>query len=545
MTDAILGKRPIGDWTLIFLCAAALWALNAIWLANDTRPPVWDMALHQTYALNYVPGFQPSPELRLWQFSGNYPPFVHLLIAAAFRTFHPSPHVATLANLPASLVLFWALFELSLYFTSAAAARWACLLMLLTPYLIWMSRETVLDYWLSAWLAAAWMILIRTDGFGSRGWSRVFGLACALGLLTKWLFAGFMAIPFAAVAIRYRIWKDEERLVNASQAFLLAASVAGVWYAPNLAQLIRYFGQNAQIGRLEGEPPVLSFQSFIYYLRLLEGYQMYALLFFLMTGGLVFVIARPLMRDRALWIAFVAGGWLAMTLLRTKDPRFTMPLLTLLLIPPAAWLASWSTGSNRRLGRSAQVLFVGALSVQAYAGNFGISWLPQQVVLMTGYQGSLRWDWQLFSQNYFGILGAPRREDWKQNEILDRVAEESKQRGATMSLALVPDLARFDSLNFQLAARLAKLPARIGHIGSAAGGLSAFDGYDFVVTSQMEQGMSWTTRDAESLNQLIVNRPDIFKPISVYRLPTGDAVQLCFIDRPGRGNGEGHISGKY
>jgi 4-amino-4-deoxy-L-arabinose transferase-like glycosyltransferase len=103
LTYASLGKRPIGDWTLIFACAGALWAVNAIWLANDTRPPVWDMALHQTYALNYVPGFQAQPELRLWQLSGNYPPFVHLLIAAAFRIFHPNPHIARLySNSPST-----------------------------------------------------------------------------------------------------------------------------------------------------------------------------------------------------------------------------------------------------------------------------------------------------------------------------------------------------------------------------------------------------------------------------------------------------------
>src|SRR5262249_2906364 len=157
---------------------------------------------HQMYALNYVPGFQPPEGLKFWELSGNYPPFVHLVIAGVFRMFHPGPHVATLANIPATLLLVWALFELGIYFTSAAAARWACILMLLTPYLLWMSRETILDYWLSAWTAAAWVFLIKTDGFHSRGWSRCFGLVCALGLLTKWLFGGFIAIPFLIISIR-------------------------------------------------------------------------------------------------------------------------------------------------------------------------------------------------------------------------------------------------------------------------------------------------------------------------------------------------------
>jgi 4-amino-4-deoxy-L-arabinose transferase-like glycosyltransferase len=502
--------------------------VNGIWLAIDTRPPVWDMALHQMYALNYVPGFQTVQGLRIWEFSGNYPPFVHLLIASAFRIFHPGTHIASLANVPATFLLFWALFELGIYFTSAAAARWACILMLLTPYLIWMSRETILDYWLSAWVATAWVMLIRTDGFQSRSWSRFFGLVCALGLLTKWLFAGFLAIPFLVVSIRHRIWKDSERLVNAAQSLMIAAAIAGLWYAPNLAQLIRYFRQNAQIGALEGEPPVFSFQSLIYYVRLLEGYQLYALLFLLLAGGLAFVISRSVLRDPALWVALVAGGWFAMTLLRTKDPRFTMPLLAPLLLIPAAWLASWSSG---RLGRSAQVLVIAALIMQAYAINFGISWLPQQVIVMPGYQGSLRWDWQLFSQNLLGILGAPRREDWKQSEILDRVAEEARKHGATMSLALIPDLPRFDYFNFQLAAKLAKMPMHISHLGSAVGGVAAFDGYDFALMSEMEQGMPWTTTNARALNGLIVDRGDIFKPIAFYRLPNGDAVRLYFIDR--------------
>jgi 4-amino-4-deoxy-L-arabinose transferase-like glycosyltransferase len=509
----------------VLACTAAVWIINAIWLAIDTRPPVWDMALHQMYALNYIPGFHPE-DLKFstfWLLSGNYPPFVHLVIAAVLRIFHASPHIATLANIPATFLLFWALFELGVYFTSEAAAKWACILMLLTPYLMWMSRETILDYWLSAWTAVAWVLLIWADGFESRRWSRVFGVSCGLGLLTKWLFPGFIAIPFLLVALRARIWKNAERLVNAAQSILLAAAIAGLWYARNLAHLIQYFGENAQIGALEGEPPVFSFQSFIYYLRLLEGYQLYAVLFVLLVGGLAFVISRSALHDRALWIAMVIGGWLAMTLLRTKDPRFTMPLLAPLLVIPAAWITSW-----RRAG---QMFVLAVLILQAYAINFGITWLPQQIVLMPGYQGSLRWDWQLFSQHYFNILGAPRQEEWQQNEIINRVSEEATKRNAAASLALVPDLARFNYFNFQLAAKLAKMPMRIEHVATATAGVSSFDGFHFVVTTEMEQGMPWTTGEARALNQLIVSRPDIFKPITSYRLPNGDAAQLYFINR--------------
>jgi 4-amino-4-deoxy-L-arabinose transferase-like glycosyltransferase len=512
-------------WVPIVACSVALWLLHGVWLAIDTRPPVWDMAVHQTYALNYLPGFSPHSG-NFWELSGNYPPLVHLFIAGVFWILHPDPRIAPLVNFPATFLLFWSLFELGRYFVSAAAAKWACILMLLTPYLIWLSRETILDYWLSAWVAAAWVCLIRTNGFESRTWARLFGVVSACGLLTKWLFAGFMAFPFLYVALRHRIWKDGKRLISAAESLILASAIASVWYLPNLSRLARYFTENAQIGVLEGEPPVFSYQSFIYYLRLLEGYQLFALLFLLLALGLIFVLSKQVLREPLMWCVIVAGGWLSVTLLRTKDPRFTMPLLAPLLIIPGAWLASW-TGSH--LGRVMRIVVIALLVVQAYAINFGISWLPEQVILMRGYQGSLRWDWQLYSQDYFGISGAPRREDWKQVEILNRAAEEARRRSASISLALVPDLPRFDSSNFLLAARLAKLPARVVHL-QAPGGLDAFEGYDFAVVSEREQGISWTTNRAAALNQFILDRPDIFNLVSTHTLPTGTPVRLYFIN---------------
>jgi len=137
----------------------------------------------------------------------------------------------------------------------------------------------------------------------------------------------------------------------------------------------------------------------------------------------------------------------------------------------------------------------------------------------------------VFSQHYFGILGAPRREDWKQNEIISRVADEAGRRGVRMSLALVPDFPRFNYFNFQLAAKLAKIPMRIDHLQFATGGFAAFNKYDFAIMSENDQGMPWSTREAGPLNDVITGRPDIFKIVSMYNLPGGEVVRLYFIDR--------------
>ena len=512
------------DSMLILLLSAGLWGIHAVWLRRDTRPPVWDMALHQSYALNYLQlNPPPRPPFRWWDRLGNYPPFVHLAIALCYYLFHPGPHIAILANIPATLLLLWAVFELGSEVAGAAAGRWACALTALTPYLIWMSRETMLDYWLSAWVGASLVILYKTRGFASRAGSLILGGALALGLLTKWLFLGFVWFPLLYIFIRHRVWRDRERLINAADSLLIAGLVAAVWYLPNLPKLIRYFSENAEIGAIEGEPQAFSAQSLVYYLWLLEGYQLFGPLFLLLLIASFFVLRKKLLRDgNYLWGA-IAGGWLVMTLLRTKDPRFTMPLLGLVAIVSGAWIQSWQ---ERRMMKAAKAALVALLVFQAYLVNFGVHWLPQEVVLAQGYQGSLRWDWNLYLQHYFHILGPPRREDWKQREILGRVQADAVQKRIRPSLALVPDLARFNAANFLLQARLDGIPMRVDHLRLPAQGLRTFEGFNYVLMTEGDQGMPWTTSQSRRLNQIIVDEHGIFRLLELFRLPNGDYVRL-------------------
>src|SRR5437867_2702241 len=319
------------DYCYIFALAASLWLSNAVWLLRDTRPPVWDMALHQSYALNYWPGEDNRvPPLQSQARSGNYPPFVHLVIAFFYLMFHPGPHIAVLANIPATFLLLWGVYQLALDLAGGAAARWACFITTVIPYLMWFSRETVLDYWLSAWVVAGLAVLWRTEGFQRRGRCLALGFIFALGLLTKWLFAGFVFFPVLYVLMRHRVWRDAERLVNFADSALIAGVLSAVWYVPNLPRLIPYFLENARVGEREGEPPVLSFQSWIYYLRLLEGYQLFAILFVIVLLSVYWVYRKGLLSDGPYLTIAVAGGWRTMTIVRTIDLRFALSLLGLL-----------------------------------------------------------------------------------------------------------------------------------------------------------------------------------------------------------------------
>jgi 4-amino-4-deoxy-L-arabinose transferase-like glycosyltransferase len=518
-----------GQRHLVFVLAlaAALWIVHAVWLVYDTRPPLWDMAMHQVYALNYLPGGYADPDLSRSRYSGNYPPFVHLAVAAVFWLFHPGPHIAVLANIPATVLLFWAIYELARMLSGAGAARWTCILVALTPYLIWFSREVILDYWLCAWVSVSLVFLLKTKGFESRSASVLFGLSCALGLLTKWFFAAFLLVPVIYIVVRNRAWRSSRQRTHGILAALIAGGVAGIWYLPNFPELFRFFIRNTQVGAMEGEPPVLSFQSCIYYLRLLEGYQLFALLFGVLLLSCFFVCRSHGMREGKFWVLSIVGGWLILTALRTKDPRFTMPLLGPLMIVAGIWVESWGNGWKSKVARA---VLVTGLCFQAYAINFGIRWLPQEVIIAKGYQGSVRWDWNLYLQHLFHILGPPKQEDWKLDVILDRMAEDSRSRKTAPDLAVIPDLPRFNSLNFLLYARLHRLQSRVEHRQSASEGMQAFDGIRYVLITEKEQGMNWTTRDSSALNRFILNEPSVFHLLGAYPLPNGDTARLFSID---------------
>jgi hypothetical protein len=523
---------PWRDYLLLSALTALIWGVNAVWLELDSRPPVWDMAMHQGYALNYLPGAMGASEgVPFWAFSGVYPPFVHVVIAFFYLLLHAGPHVATLANLPATALLFWSVYHLASDCAGPGGARWTCVLMALTPYLFWMSREAILDYWLSAWVAAGVLVLRRSDAFKHRNYSILFGCICALGLLTKWLFACFLFVPALYVLGQGRVWNERARLLNVVAAFVITSAFSSVWYLPNLSELARYFPVNAQTGALEGEPPVLSMQSFVYYVRLLEGYQFFAILFVLFLVSLLLTFKRKLILHGLFLSIAVAGAWLALTLIRTKDPRFSMPLLGLLLIVPGAWMHSW-----RRTWPlcASKILLISVLMLQAYAINFGISWLPQEVILAEGYQGSLRWDWNLYLQHYFHILGAPRQENWHQAEILRRVNKDATEHELRRTLALVPDLPRFNVLNFQLYARLLQIPCRVGRIVLRPDGIFPLDVVDYVLTTDGDQGMSWTTLTSRQLTNVVQNS-SVFELVEQFPLPQGDVACLYRVKRSGPG----------
>jgi 4-amino-4-deoxy-L-arabinose transferase-like glycosyltransferase len=510
---------------LVLAHAGASWS----WLGSDNRPPLWDMALHQTAGLRFhdlYAGVETGvADGGWWSITGAYPPFYHHLLAAAFLLGRDH-HLAVWANLPATLVLVFGTYLLGCRLFSRSVGVLSAVVLMGFPYMAWMSRETVIDYTLAAVIVGAIVCLDYSDGFRKRRWSLAFGFVSGLAALTKWIGPAFLVVPTLWCVVRESGESTSRRVRNLLDAAILGGFVTLTWYLRKLPEIHAFLKANTAIGAAEGEPPVFSLQSAVYYLRLLEGEQVHAVFFLSLCAGLVFVLHRG-SRAGVLLLLWIAGSYALLTLLRTKDPRFTIPYLPAVALLCTCWVPQIGRVGLRRAVTAA---LVGLAAGHFLLASFGWSRLPVQVLVASGYQGTYSWDWRLYSQQYQGLLGAPVRADWPQRAILGMVAGEARP-GETVRVGVVPDLPRFNHENLRLEARLLGLPVevvRIFQLGPA--GVAQLRSLDFLIVAEGEQGMVWTTESNELINDYVFARPEDFTILSFAMVPGGPPLRVYRVE---------------
>ena len=96
-------------------------------------------------------------------------------------------------------------------------------------------------------------------------------------------------------------------------------------------------------------------------------------------------------------------------------------------------------------------------------------------------------------------------------------------------LALIPDLPRFNATNFNLFARLRDLPVEAGHPQSALEGIHSFEGFNYVVLIEGDQGWAYTTTENLKLNSIVLTHSQTFHFLDSYPLPDGAVARLYAI----------------
>src|SRR5439155_19394962 len=123
----------------VFVTAAIVYliAANIAWIVIDTRPPFWDMAVHETSALRVYRDFEANGIGALKtvpQDSGNYPPLYYLVVALFYRLFGTSVDAAQLANMPAIVLLALSTYAIAKSLLPADTAAIAAVLVTFFPF---------------------------------------------------------------------------------------------------------------------------------------------------------------------------------------------------------------------------------------------------------------------------------------------------------------------------------------------------------------------------------------------------------------------------
>lgn len=488
-------------------------AIHLLWATANQMPAIWDMAHHQFMGWLYLASFQDGGLLAdLSSISSYYPPLYYLQESFVMALTGPSRFLAWLANLPGLVLLSFFSYRMALLNCRPVSAVGAGVVVLLLPLVAWTSRETLLDPTLAGWVTLALFLVLKSRFLQSNGWTLLFGLVVAAGMLTKWTFAVFLIAP-----VLFSFYRRSERgrvLRNLLDAVLVSLPLIFWWYLPNLGSLWQRFKLTALAAVSEQDPGLSSFWGWIYYPRSLSSYYLFFLLSVALGWALFLLLRRPIRLADSFLLWTALGGVLLLSALKAKDPRYVMPLVSPIVI---ILIGAFDTLKGR-LWVSAIVLIA---FLQFLAVSFSFSPISGKLAFFeleddTDYLGMGR-EWVLYSSDYFGVLGPPRVEAWHHAEIARHF--ESGTR-----VGFVPDAVRFNPATLRLFAVEQGIQPNILRIGDRAEFMAELESLDWMVGKTGEQGISYITRYNEQVYDAVEARN--WRLVEKWNLPDGTEAVL-------------------
>jgi 4-amino-4-deoxy-L-arabinose transferase-like glycosyltransferase len=472
-TRTLLGSHR--DAIVLAVLWIAVTGMNLRWLSLNARPPHWDEANHLANSITYLALLSPGHLGEWLQTYTYYPPFVYwvadVFYVAARRT---DVWVAVLSQSVFLAILIGSTYGIGRHLWSSRVGLMAALFVATAPMLVSGFKDFMLDAPLAAMAALGLYLLIRSREFRVPWASLLFGVVCGLGMLTKWTFVFALIVPaFAAGAfalvdtVRRR---SPARILPVTGAVGLLLIVAAPWYLGNLSSLLRDAilltgcpgcGWYAQV---EGDPPLTTVHAWLWY-----GWDLVSLQLFLVPFGLFLVGIVIAVRDRAAArrniypLLFVSGIYFVQTLLVSKDPRYSLPLIAGVAVLGTYWIDRVRPPPRTAVAAAISVY----CTITFLALSFGSPLLPQKIDValpktelvselpdftpagdFVAFRGLRIWSQQGYP------LGRPSADQWHQEELFQIAARESSLRtlwyhGANVDTIWFNDLAmRYFSLRY-------------------------------------------------------------------------------------------------
>ena len=228
-------RRP---WLLLVLLYALMCSVITTWVVLDRRPPEWDHANHLERAVACAHSLRlvaSTGAREIIEATSFYPPVVTCAAGLLYLVFPLVPLTAQAVMMASLAVAMAALYGLGRRLGDAPAGVWGALLFATAPFVVFSLTNFQLDLPLSAMVALALYVLVRSRDFASVRWSLGLGAVFGLGLLTKPPFAVYVLPPFLWSLCRALRAPDRgRRLGGVAAALAVTALLALPWYGPRL-----------------------------------------------------------------------------------------------------------------------------------------------------------------------------------------------------------------------------------------------------------------------------------------------------------------------
>ena len=400
----------------------AVTAFDLLWRSLDDRPPDFDQANHLGDSLVYLHLFRLGNPLPFFDTRINYPPLVYWITDAFYAaTGDHALWIAILSNVVWTSLLVFATYKLGEALWSPRVGLLSVAFVITAPMVVSTLKSYMLDVPLAATVALSLYLLVRSKSFVDRKYSLLFGASCGIGLLVKWTFPFVLVLPVlqasAAALHEARMQRKLSTLANLAGAAALTVAVAGIWYLPNLGDIISQQEYKGYVGAPVGFPAVASLRSLTFYAWTLLDVQLSIVPLLFLLAGIGFCLWRRDAARRNLYpILTIVGTYICFTLIRDKDARFTLPMLPAVAVIATSWVELVGSRARRALSG-----FVVAYGIAAFfVISFGTSLLPSRIDLPLG-SSPLLGDGigggkvTLFTQTPY-IIGAPVSQSWHQED---------------------------------------------------------------------------------------------------------------------------------
>ena len=476
-----------------WLTLGALWGFhalnNVLWLWIDKLPPYWDMANHLWLSLRYlrVTSWQGFLHTLLKE-AGPYAPFFHLSTLPFYWLFGASEDTASLANLAALALLIAATYGIGQQLHDRTTGLLGAFLASMYPMIFGLSRKCLIDVTLTAMVVASVYALVRSQYFQHRRYALLFGMTCALGLLTKRSFALFLAGPLLWAFGQLLSRKPSLRTVlNLALPGAIVAAIAAPWYGLKADLLARYLRSHIIMGSNSESMNVAAIgRTLAFYGHSLTNHELQLFFTLLFVVALIFTLWKR-RRENGVLALWIGASYGLLSLVNTTDDRFPMPCFPAMALISADWLLC----IQKRFWRMALIALTAGVALFHFAVvTYGVASFPSPLPLSR----SLAWnsplgELALYSE-WIHMAYPPRPWNWPTTYILHDIGRDLVKRDASSpaQLGIVPNRSSFEAGSFRYYTLLSKLPLAVINVGNDPNYVAAITACTYVVTKEGDQG---------------------------------------------------------